>query len=111
MENRVAARVLHIIDGLAGGGSERWVYDIARLSDGARIRHRVVTVHPDLGRFVYAERLGRLGAYRGAPRRTDDTTAVNTLFTQTTRSVNRGPLGRVLRLAWHGGAVFPTGLY
>jgi glycosyltransferase involved in cell wall biosynthesis len=111
MESRNTVRVLHIIDGLAGGGSERWVYDIARLSDGARIRHRVVTVHPDLGRFVYAERLSALGAYRGAPRRTDGTTAVNTLFSQTTRSVNRGPLGRALRLAWHGGAVFPSGLY
>src|SRR5436190_18247082 len=105
MENRGAVRVLHIIDGLGGGGSERWVYDIARLSDGARTCHRVVTVHPDLGRFVYAERLGELGAYRGAQRRTDDTTAVNTLFEQTTRSVNRGPLGNVMRLAWHGGAV------
>src|SRR5882762_318532 len=110
MENRDAVRVLHNIDGLAGGGSERWVYDIARLSDGARIRHRVVTVHPDLGRFVYAERLGELGAYRGARRRPAGTTAA-TLFTQTTRSVDRGPLGQALRLAWHGGAVFPSGIY
>lgn len=111
MQNRRPVRVLHIIDGLAGGGSEQWVYDIVRLSDGARTRHRVVTVHPDLGRFVYADRLGALGAYRGASRRTDGPTEVETLFARTTRSVNRGAAGRALRLAWHAGGVFPSGLY
>jgi len=40
-------RVLHIIDTLGGGGSERLVWDIVRLSDPARVKHRVVTVFPD----------------------------------------------------------------
>ena len=111
MQSRRPVRVLHIIDGLAGGGSEQWVYDIVRLSDGARTRHRVATVHPNLGRFVYADRLGALGAYRGASRRTDGPTEVDTLFARTRQSVNRGPAGRALRLAWHAGGVFPSGLY
>jgi glycosyltransferase involved in cell wall biosynthesis len=60
-------RVLHIIDTLGGGGSERLVWDIVRLSDPARVRHRVVTIFPDgyLVPFVYAEPLRELGAYRG----------------------------------------------
>ncbi|HEU4835635.1 MAG TPA: glycosyltransferase, partial [Pyrinomonadaceae bacterium] len=60
-------RVLHIIDTLGGGGSERLVWDIVRLSDPARVQHRVVTIFPDgyLVPFVYAEALGEWGAYRG----------------------------------------------
>src|SRR5205085_4947878 len=61
-------RVLHLIDGLAGGGSERWIWDLVRLRDPRRVEPRVVTIHPDLGRFVYAERLRQAGAY-GAHRR------------------------------------------
>lgn len=58
-------RVLHTIDTLGGGGSERLIWDIVRLSDPARVKHRVVTIFPDgyLGPFVYAERLRELGAY------------------------------------------------
>jgi glycosyltransferase involved in cell wall biosynthesis len=58
-------RVLHIIDTLGGGGSERLVWDIVRLSDPARVQHRVVTIFPDgyLVPFVYAEPLRELGAY------------------------------------------------
>jgi len=60
-------RVLHIIDTLGGGGSERLVWDIVRLSDPARVQHRVVTIFPDgyLVPFVYAEPLRELGAYKG----------------------------------------------
>ncbi len=60
-------RVLHIIDTLGGGGSERLLWDIVRLSDPARVQHRVVTIFPDgyLVPFVYAEPLRELGAYRG----------------------------------------------
>ena len=60
-------RVLHIIDTLGGGGSERLVWDIVRLSDPARVQHRVVTIFPDgyLVPFVYAEPLRELGAYGG----------------------------------------------
>ena len=58
-------RVLHIIDTLGGGGSERLVWDIVRLSDPALVQHRVVTIFPDgyLVPFVYAEPLRELGAY------------------------------------------------
>jgi glycosyltransferase involved in cell wall biosynthesis len=56
-------RVLHVIDGLAGGGAERWVYDIVRLTRPGVVEHRVVPVFPDLGDFVYASRLADLGAY------------------------------------------------
>jgi glycosyltransferase involved in cell wall biosynthesis len=59
--------VLHIIDTLGGGGSERLLWDIVRLSDPSRIQHRVVTIFPDryLVPFVYAEPLRELGAYSG----------------------------------------------
>ncbi len=65
MEETRPLRVLHIIDTLGGGGSERLVWDIVRLSDPARVQHRVVTIFPDgyLVPFVYAEGLRELGAY------------------------------------------------
>ena len=58
-------RVLHIIDTLGGGGSERLVYDIVRLSDESRVKHRVVTIFPEgyMVPAVYTEPLRRLGAY------------------------------------------------
>jgi len=58
-------RVLHIIDTLGGGGSERLVWDIVRLSDPARVQHRVVTIFREgyLVTPVYAEPLRQLGAY------------------------------------------------
>ena len=58
-------RVLHIIDTLGGGGSERLVWDIVRLSEQTRVKHRVVTIFPPgyLAVPVYAEPLRQLGAY------------------------------------------------
>ena len=58
-------RVLHIIDTLGGGGSERLLWDIVRLSDPARVKHRVVTIFREgyLATPVYAEPLRQLGAY------------------------------------------------
>ena len=58
-------RVLHIIDTLGGGGSERLVWDIVRLSDPARVKHRVMTIFREgyLVTPVYAEPLRQLGAY------------------------------------------------
>ena len=60
-------RVLHILDTLGGGGSERLVFDIVRLSDEERVRHRVVTIFPEgyMVPPVYAEPLRILGAYGG----------------------------------------------
>jgi glycosyltransferase involved in cell wall biosynthesis len=59
--------VLHIIDTLGGGGSERLLWDIVRLSDPARVKHRVVTIFREgyMATPVYAEPLRELGAYRG----------------------------------------------
>ncbi len=57
-------RVLHLIDGLCGGGSERLLWDIVRLSPPEEVNHRVVTIYPDHGDcFVYAEALRSRGAY------------------------------------------------
>lgn len=58
-------RVLHIIDSLGGGGAERWVWDIVRLSDPATFRHRIVTASPEDPSFVFASRLRAAGAYVG----------------------------------------------
>ncbi len=60
-------RVLHIIDGLGGGGSERHVWEIVRLSDPRQVSHAVVTVFPDDGTYVYSERLRAVGAYMEGP--------------------------------------------
>jgi glycosyltransferase involved in cell wall biosynthesis len=59
-------KVLHVLDGLGGGGSERFLWDLVRLTDATQFDVRVATVWPDEGRFPYAERLRSLGAYRGA---------------------------------------------
>lgn len=66
MSSNRPVRILHITDTLGSGGVERLVCDIVRLSDPERVSHRVITFFPDgfHGRFVYAERLQRLGAYR-----------------------------------------------
>lgn len=63
MNNPRRVRVLHIIDGLAGGGCERWLWDILRLSEQESFEHHVVTIYPDTGDYVYAERLRALGVY------------------------------------------------
>ena len=60
-----STRVLHISDTLGGGGTERLIWDIVRLSN-SRVRHKVVTFFPDgfFGPFVYADPLRTVGAYR-----------------------------------------------
>lgn len=60
-------RVLHLIDGLGGGGSERWVWDIVRLSQPALCKHYVITFYPDNAQCVYSEPLRSRAAY-GQPR-------------------------------------------
>jgi glycosyltransferase involved in cell wall biosynthesis len=67
MNNSRPVRVLHVIDGLAGGGCERWVWDIVRLSDAEKFAHRVVSMEPDTGDFVYADRLRGKKAYYQSP--------------------------------------------
>ena len=42
-------RVMHLINGLSGGGLERWLWDIVRLSSPSHLVHRVVAIYPDLG--------------------------------------------------------------
>ncbi|MBC7369562.1 MAG: flippase-like domain-containing protein [Undibacterium sp.] len=61
---RPPLRVLHLIDGLGGGGSERLLWDAVRLADPSRVQHRVATASPDwFGDFKYAEPLAGIGAY------------------------------------------------
>ena len=58
-------RVLNLIDGLNGGGSERLLWDTVRLTDPAKVRHTISTASPDwFGTFRYASRLAGMGAYR-----------------------------------------------
>jgi glycosyltransferase involved in cell wall biosynthesis len=104
-------RVLHVIDGLAGGGSERFLWDIVRLSDPARVRYRVLTIYPGLGRFVYSESLRDLGVYGdrvdGAP-----------LWRSARRGIGRAtaaalrltplPIRGWLRPVWYWFVVFPA---
>lgn len=76
LSNTRPLRVLHIIDGLGGGGAERLLWEIVRLSDPQQVQYRVSTVFPDDGSYVYAERLRALGAYRErAPGAFEGTTA------------------------------------
>jgi hypothetical protein len=57
-------RVLNLIDGLGGGGSERLLWDTVRLTDPALTQHLVSTASPDwFGDFHYAARLRAAGAY------------------------------------------------
>jgi glycosyltransferase involved in cell wall biosynthesis len=58
-------RVLHLIADLGGGGSERLLWDIVRLSKTDNFKHQVMTVYPESsGDFIYADRLQQSGAYR-----------------------------------------------
>lgn len=58
----MSTRVLHIIDGLCDGGSERLLWDTVRLTQ-PDVEHRVVSVLQDFGRFPYARRLEQTGAF------------------------------------------------
>lgn len=56
-------KVLHVIDGLGGGGSERWIWDIVRLSNKDEVAHYVITIDEDDRNFVYARNLRSRGCY------------------------------------------------
>jgi glycosyltransferase involved in cell wall biosynthesis/uncharacterized membrane protein YbhN (UPF0104 family) len=61
-------RVLNLIDGLSGGGSERVLCDTVRLTDSTQIRHFVSTASPEwLGNFEYAAELRAAGVYINRP--------------------------------------------
>jgi glycosyltransferase involved in cell wall biosynthesis len=55
-------RVLHVLDGLAGGGSEEWVRDIVALLPGEAYAFGVCALYPNPGRFDYGAELRALGA-------------------------------------------------
>lgn len=57
-------RVLHIIDDLLGGGSQKLLWDLVRFADPAEVQQQVVSLTIDRGQFVYAERLAAAGVYR-----------------------------------------------
>ena len=64
-------RVLHIVDCLRAGGTERAIWDLVRLSDRSLVAPRVVTVCAESADSVLAEPLARIGAYTRAVRRID----------------------------------------
>ena len=117
----VPVKVLHTIDGLAGGGSERWVWNLVRLADPGRAVHRVVPLHFDRGRFVYADRLRALGALPGRASGTLEGAAAVALGddllvrpagapSRTTGAISRlpDPLQPWAIRLWHHGVVFPA---
>ena len=66
MTPRRPVRVLHLISGLGGGGLERWLWDVVRLSSPAHVEHRVVVIYADLGAGTeYAKALSARGALGG----------------------------------------------
>ncbi len=55
-------RILHVLDGLAGGGSEEWVRDIVALLPRREFEFTVCHLFPSAGKFQYAAELQALGA-------------------------------------------------
>ncbi len=106
-----AIRVLHLIDGLEGGGSERLLFDLVRLSEG-RVHHRVMTIYREsahqVGPFVYAAGLRELGAYRAPPRivpRRD-----HPIGTIARSAIAGGPFDGLARAVWTAGTVLGPGI-
>lgn len=112
MTARRPVRVLHVIDGLEGGGSERLLLDIVRLSE-SRVRHRVTTVYREsahqVGPFVHAAQLRTLGAYRARPRPTS--VRDHPIGTFARSAIAGGKLERLARFVWTAGTVVCPGLY
>ncbi|BCA54211.1 glycosyl transferase family 1 [Nitrospira sp. KM1] len=95
-------RVLHLIDGLSWGGSQRWVWDIVRLSDPRHFTHRIVTINPDGGDYVYAERLEAAGVYQNVT----ESVMLRALRTGIYHDFVRHrlvPLRKLLSATWHLG--------
>jgi glycosyltransferase involved in cell wall biosynthesis len=101
-------RVLHIIDTLGGGGAERQVADIVRLSAPADSTHFVVTILPDCAdTFVYAQELQARRAYeRSAPTVGSQLIAKWVTVARRNKAAFPAALWRVLSLLWHA-AVTP----
>lgn len=59
-------RVLHVIDGLEDGGSQRLLWDLVRRTPAHEACHFVLTVYPPHPGDVYAARLQEAGAYHPA---------------------------------------------
>lgn len=59
---RPRRRILHVLDGLAGGGSEEWVRDLVALLPRREFEFTVCYLFANVGRFQYAAELERLGA-------------------------------------------------
>jgi glycosyltransferase involved in cell wall biosynthesis len=56
-------RVLQVIDDLGGGGAQRLLWDLVRLSDPRRVKHHVETVLPYAPVFLLAAPMKAHGAY------------------------------------------------
>lgn len=95
-------RVLHLIDQLTDGGSQRWVWDLVRLSDPSILEHRVVPLMLDRGDFVYADRLANARVYRHSifrPLLKRLSGATGNLQTQAPEKAVRRSIARTM---WHG---------
>lgn len=97
------------------------MWDLVRLADPWRAAHRVVPIHFDRGKFVYADRLRALGALRGrgasVPKASAEASRRDAPLVPSRPEAPRvrGPLERMpgplrpwaIRL-WHHGVVFPA---
>jgi len=62
LETHGPRRVLHVLDGLGGGGSEEWVRDIVALVPQEEFTFAVCYLYPSPERFQYTTDLRSLGA-------------------------------------------------
>jgi glycosyltransferase involved in cell wall biosynthesis len=109
---RRPVRVLHVTEDLIGGGSQRWIWDIVRLSNPRRTAHRVVAVQPDLGRFVYGERLRQVGAFGTLGTAATPSPVSRRVHRLLTVGLSRlpSPYKRQLAPVWHAAVVLPMAL-
>lgn len=96
--------MLHLISEFGGGGSERWLEQIIRLSPAESFAHRVVTIYPDYeGDAVYADGLRAKRVYE---RPTDN--PLSKFFRRAVKSIraqrNRLPARKLLSLPLRVGA-------
>ena len=105
-------RVLHVIDGLAAGGSERLLFDVVRLSS-ERVHHRVTTVYREssrqMGPFPFAEPLRMLGTYRAKAR--GGSPSVSAIGAHVRSAIAGGRLESIARFVWTATTVLLPGLY
>ena len=107
MSDEPTIRVLHLIDELGWGGSQRWIWDIIRLSSPDGFSHRVVPIIPDKGEYVYAERLQGAGVYSSYHQSPLLGLFRNAIRREPIRTLI-GPIRKALVLGWLVGVQIPA---